>query len=103
MSRREFHFSEGTSSKFWIITVDGAKYTVQFGRIGTAGQTQAKEFPDAEAARNAADRLIAEKTKKGYTEAGGDAVASAPPPAKGKAKPAAVAPPGQAVQTAVTR
>ena len=90
MSRREFHFQEGTSSKFWAIDVQGASFTVQYGRLGTAGQTQTKDFAsDAEAQKNA-DKLIAEKTKKGYIEVGSTA-ATAPPAAatapKAKAKP----------------
>jgi predicted DNA-binding WGR domain protein len=46
---------------------------VQFGRIGTAGQTQTKTFSSADAAQKAADKLIAEKTGKGYVEVGGAA------------------------------
>ena len=45
MSRREFQLVEGTSRKFWAIDLDGAAHVVVFGRIGTAGQTQRKEFP----------------------------------------------------------
>jgi predicted DNA-binding WGR domain protein len=89
MSRREFHFQEGSSQKFWAIDVNGTSSTVQFGRLGTAGQTQTKEFADEAAAQKAADKLIAEKTKKGYVEVGG-APAPAPDaaaPVKGKKKP----------------
>ena len=70
MSRREFHFSEGSSNKFWAITVDGKEFTVEFGRLGTTGQTQTKKFSSDAAARQGADKLIAEKTKKGYQEVG---------------------------------
>src|SRR5439155_2697508 len=77
MSRREFHFREGTSDKFWAIEVDGPRFTVQFGRVGTAGQSQTKEFKSDAEAQAAADKLIAEKTKKGYAEVGA-APASAP-------------------------
>src|SRR5262245_16419272 len=102
MSRREFHFSEGSSDKFWAIEVDGKQFTVQFGRQGTAGQTQAKKFSSEAEARAAADKLIAEKVKKGYVEAGASPAAPAasaapatPKAAKAKAKaPApAAAPP----------
>jgi predicted DNA-binding WGR domain protein len=85
MSRREFHFQEGTSHKFWAIEVDGPRFTVQFGRVGTAGQTQAKEFGSDAEARKAADKLIAEKTKKGYAEV--ESAAPAPGPAASAAKP----------------
>ena len=39
MSRREFQIKGGASDKFWAITVEGKKFTVEFGHIGTKGQT----------------------------------------------------------------
>ncbi|HTU19290.1 MAG TPA: DUF4132 domain-containing protein, partial [Gemmataceae bacterium] len=89
MSRREFHFSEGSSNKFWAITVEGQEFTVEFGRVGTKGQTQTKQFASDAAAQQAADKLIAEKTKKGYKEVDGAAPPSPPAaaaPVKAKAK-----------------
>ena len=68
MSKREFEFSDEKSNKFWIIELDGESYTVNFGRIGTNGQTQTKEFASADAAKKEYDKLIAEKIKKGYKE-----------------------------------
>ena len=44
---------------------------VQFGRIGTAGQSQRKEFKTAAEAKASYDKLIAEKVKKGYAETSG--------------------------------
>jgi hypothetical protein len=45
---------------------------VQYGRLGTVGQTQMKEFASAEAASAAYDKLIAEKVQQGYVEVTGD-------------------------------
>ncbi len=70
LPRREYQLIEGTSAKFWAIEVLDDSYTVQFGRIGTAGQTQVKEFDSAAGARRAAEKIIAEKVGKGYTEVG---------------------------------
>src|SRR4051794_7439683 len=70
MARREFHFEEGSSKKFWAIEVAGKSFTVQFGRLGTAGQSQTKDFTSAADAKKAVDTLIAEKVKKGYLETG---------------------------------
>lgn len=46
--------------------------TVSYGRIGTAGQSQSqsqtKTFADEFRAAREAQKLIAEKLKKGYTE-----------------------------------
>jgi DNA ligase-1 len=67
-ARRRFEFVEGTSSKFWEVEVSQANVTVSFGRIGTAGQTRTTAFPDAPAAGQAASKLVAEKTAKGYRE-----------------------------------
>lgn len=94
MSRREFRFVEGSSSKFWAIEQSGKSFTVTFGRIGTAGQTQTKEFGSDDEAKKNADKLIAEKTKKGYTEVGAASTAStAKAPAAAKPKKGAKAAP----------
>jgi DNA ligase-1 len=65
---RRFEFVEGGSSKFWEISVGGSEHTVRFGRIGTQGQTKTKSFATEAAAEADAAKLIAEKTKKGYSE-----------------------------------
>ena len=65
---RYFELVSGTSSKFWEITLQGSSFIVRFGRIGTAGQTQSKSFPDGVKAGREMEKLIAEKVKKGYTE-----------------------------------
>lgn len=65
---RRFEFVDGGSAKFWEITTSGNDVTVRFGRLGTQGQTQTKSFADAAAAARHAEKLIGEKTKKGYVE-----------------------------------
>jgi DNA ligase 1 len=65
---RRFEFSEGKSNKFWEIVVDKTDVTVQFGRIGSEGQTKTKSFPNEAAAAEHAKKLIEEKTDKGYVE-----------------------------------
>jgi predicted DNA-binding WGR domain protein len=66
--KRYFEFIEGNSSKFWEIAQSDKTVTVRFGRIGTNGQTQTKEFADADAATKHVEKLIKEKTGKGYKE-----------------------------------
>src|SRR6266498_977139 len=80
MTNREFHYQDATSSKFWRIMRDGSTTVVQFGRIGSEGQTQTKTYPDEQAAKLAYDKQIAEKLKKGYQEVGGEYGPVAPPP-----------------------
>jgi predicted DNA-binding WGR domain protein len=43
--------------------------TTRWGRIGSAGQSKTKSFPDATAAANPMPRLIKEKTNEGYRPA----------------------------------
>jgi uncharacterized protein (TIGR02996 family) len=65
---RTFEYSDARSHKFWNIERTGNAFTVTFGRIGSKGRSQTKEFPSEEGARAAADKLIAEKLAKGYRE-----------------------------------
>jgi predicted DNA-binding WGR domain protein len=65
---RRFEFHEGGSSKFWEVALDGSHQTVKFGRIGTAGQSKTKSFASEAEAKKDTDKLIAEKTGKGYAE-----------------------------------
>jgi uncharacterized protein (TIGR02996 family) len=56
------------SLKFWNITLQGQRFTVRFGKIGSAGQTQTKDFKDEAKAKSEHDKLIAEKLAKDYVE-----------------------------------
>jgi predicted DNA-binding WGR domain protein len=69
--------TEGGSNKFWEGTVDGNTVTVQFGRIGTAGQMKTTKFAGAAEAEKALARLIEQKRAKGYVETTAAAPASA--------------------------
>jgi DNA ligase-1 len=67
-TKRRFTYVGGGSDKFWAVAVNGTEVVVNFGRNGTAGQTNTKSFGDATAAQKHADKLIHEKTGKGYVE-----------------------------------
>jgi len=67
-SGRYFEFIEGTSSKFWEIQLDGSSFSTRYGKIGTPGQETLKEYDSADKAKKEYDKLVAEKTKKGYVE-----------------------------------
>jgi predicted DNA-binding WGR domain protein len=75
-SPRYFEFSEGTSNKFWEIKLDGTAVRTRYGKIGTGGQQTLKDFDSDEKANKEYDKLVNEKTKKGYEEkdapSGGD-------------------------------
>ena len=64
-------FEEGNSSKFWRARVEGKTLYVNYGKIGSAGQTQVKDFGGPDLATKEYDKLVREKLKKGYQEAGG--------------------------------
>jgi uncharacterized protein (TIGR02996 family) len=82
---RTFEFKDGKSNKFWKIDLSGKAFTVTFGKIGTAGQTQEKKFPSAAAAQAAHDKLVAEKLGKGYVETTGGVKAAPAASSSGKA------------------
>lgn len=65
---RYFEYTDASSSKFWEISRDGNDVTVRYGRIGTDGQTRTKTLADDTKAEAHADKLIEQKTSKGYTE-----------------------------------
>ena len=90
---RRFELIEGNSSKFWEIEQADSELNIRWGRIGTAGQSQTKSFDDAAKATTALNKLVSEKTGKGYKEAGVAAEASI---GKAEVKPQAVAQPTQA-------
>jgi uncharacterized protein (TIGR02996 family) len=84
-----YEFAEGSSSKFWEITLLGKSFTTKFGKIGSAGQTKIKDLATEAAAKAEYEKLIAEKTKKGYALVGnGKAKAAKPAKAEKAAKPA---------------
>ncbi|SEW34561.1 WGR domain-containing protein [Chitinophaga sp. YR573] len=63
-----FELQDDTSSKFWEITLENNIVKTRYGKIGTDGKSTEKEFGDAAAAGKEYDKLVKEKTKKGYTE-----------------------------------
>jgi len=87
MNRREFQFNEGPSNKFWAIELTENSFTVHYGKIGTTGQAQVKSFATAELAKREHDKLIQEKTRKGYREVAAVAVGPAPAPTIKKQEP----------------
>jgi formylglycine-generating enzyme required for sulfatase activity/predicted DNA-binding WGR domain protein len=102
---RRFEFSDSTSNKFWEVDVKGETLNVTFGKIGTKGQSKPKDFATPEKAKAEMEKLIKEKTSKGYVEVGGKAVKpaakssaakspvtkpAAKPPASKKANPGSV-------------
>lgn len=80
--KRVFVFQDFKSQKFWSVDVQGAHVVVNFGKLGTEGQTQVKNFASAAEAEETVAKLIAEKTKKGYMETAEETAKEMKPEAK---------------------
>ena len=76
--KARYEFVEGSSSKFWEISLDGASFTTTYGKIGTSGQTATKDFDEESEAEEAYEKLVAEKVKKGYVLVSGAPVGAPP-------------------------
>jgi uncharacterized protein (TIGR02996 family) len=92
LTKRYFEFVEGTSSKFWEVWIDGTQVLTRYGKIGANGQTTIKDEGSAAAAQKLHDKLVKEKTGKGYVEKGATPTAPAPAAPPAAAAPAAAAP-----------
>lgn len=66
MEKQYFTYVGNGSSKFWEVSVDEKKLHVRYGKIGTGGKTQQKNFESMEAAVKEAEKLIGQKKAKGY-------------------------------------
>ena len=67
-SARRFEYFDEKSAKFWEVDVIAESVEVKFGKIGTNGQTQIKDFETPDEALKHAEKLVHEKLKNGYQE-----------------------------------
>jgi uncharacterized protein YfeS len=68
MLKKALHFVDAESDKFWWIECLRTNFVVNFGKTGTSGRYQLKEFESEEECEKEATKLISQKTKKGYKE-----------------------------------
>lgn len=68
--KKHLKYIDGSADKFWQIEVRNNSYTVTYGRNGTSGTSQVKSFEDDDQCLKAAEKLLNEKIKKGYSETG---------------------------------
>ena len=66
--KRTLQFTEGASDKYWEVWTDGCDVTTHWGRTGTEGQSKTKSYDSDDAAEKAAEKAVAQKLNKGYTE-----------------------------------
>lgn len=69
---QRFEMTTGNSNKFWEVTLEGATLTVRYGRIGARGQRKVKDLASENAALVEREKLIAQKTRKGYVRVRGN-------------------------------
>jgi DNA ligase-1 len=68
VAARRFECTEDGASKFWEVSREGSDLTTRWGKIGTGGQEKTKSFPTDQKAQAEYNKLIEEKTSKGYVE-----------------------------------
>nr|WP_314229604.1 WGR domain-containing protein [uncultured Kingella sp.] len=62
-------YTDLKSDKFWRIETQGSQFVVNYGKYGTNGRYEIKEFDSPEACEKQAQKLAAAKQKKGYAPA----------------------------------
>ncbi|WP_316633431.1 DUF6493 family protein [uncultured Flavobacterium sp.] len=82
--KKNLKYIDGNSDKFWDIEVTELNYTVTYGKNGTSGTSQTKSFATNEECLKMAEKILAEKIKKGYSETGEVDFISKPNSAKSK-------------------
>lgn len=68
--KRHLKYIDGNSDKFWQIEATANQFIVTYGKNGTSGTSQTKSFETEEECLKAAEKLLNEKIKKGYSENG---------------------------------
>ena len=66
--KRKFINQEELSDKFWDIEYFGKTQKINFGKTGTKGREAIKEFDNEQECIKESEKIIAQKTKKGYIE-----------------------------------
>jgi predicted DNA-binding WGR domain protein len=82
MADWEIHleYKDAKSNKFWRAKTEGGELVINYGRIGSDGQTKVKDFGDGASAQAEMTKVAASKRKKGYADTEGGS--QAPPPAQ---------------------
>ncbi|MBT9547711.1 MAG: DUF4132 domain-containing protein [Candidatus Sericytochromatia bacterium] len=66
-------YTEGNADKFWQIERVGCEVQIQWGRTGTSGQSQVKQFGSETEAEQFLEQMLKAKLKKGYLALGPEA------------------------------
>ena len=63
--KRAFIYKDEKSHKFWCIDYSGCDFSVNYGKSGSIGKFEIKEFETEEECLKQAEKLIRSKEKKG--------------------------------------
>lgn len=63
---KEYRYNDNKSDKFWRIEYMESNLFVNYGKTGSIGKFQIKEFDNSEECEKEANKLIGSKLKKGY-------------------------------------
>ncbi len=66
--KRAFVYKDEKSHKFWWIDYSDCSFAVNYGKYGSIGKYEVKEFDSEEECSKEAEKLIRSKVKKGYAE-----------------------------------
>ena len=75
----ELEFSDGKSKKFWRARTEGCDFIVNYGRIGTDGQSKTKVMGSEDKASAELEKVANKKRKKGYDDVDGASEAAPAP------------------------
>ncbi len=68
MASRKFLLDDGSSRKYWNISLHGKKQTVEYARVGSSPNVKTKTFDATSDAKTTTEKLIGEKLSSGYIE-----------------------------------
>lgn len=66
--KRAFVYKDEKSHKFWWIDYSDCSFAVNYGKYGSIGKYEIKEFDSEEECSKETEKLIRSKVKKGYSE-----------------------------------
>ncbi|HIE48857.1 MAG TPA: WGR domain-containing protein, partial [Gammaproteobacteria bacterium] len=79
MPKQYYELVNDKSAKFWEVEQQNSTVHLRWGKIGTNGQSKIKELDSQEDAAKEVEKLINQKTKKGYVTAKASTVTTASP------------------------
>ena len=74
MKTRNFLYDDGSSRKYWNVSLKGKSQIVEYARVGSKSKSKTKTFSSPSDAKTATEKLIDSKLSSGYIELHSEAV-----------------------------